>query len=409
MSADVLGIAGLVLLFALATFLAAAEASLVRMPRVRAISIAARDERGGARLAGLVENLPRTLNAILLAALLAQIGAATIVGVLSQRWFGNLGVTLASVVLTLLLFVYGEAIPKTYAVRHPDRVALRLAGPVAVLERILRPVVAGLVWIADLQMPGKGISTPTVTEDELRRLASRAVAEGEITPDDQRLIERAFRFGDRRADDIMVPRPDIVAVASSTPVREAVDVALAAGHRRLPVYEESIENITGVVKLRDLVKLASEGGAAWVSQLSEAPLVVPESKRIIELLAEMQTSNRHLAIVVDEHGGTAGLVTVEDVAEELLGTISEREGMPEAVEVEPGHWMLSASLPIADLAELIGEDLPEVEANTVAGLMMSEAGRVLATGEEVVIGGRRFVVARAKRRRILEVEVFPPA
>ena len=371
------------------------------------MSIAARGVRGGRRLAKLVDDLPQVLNAILLAALLAQIGSATVVGILSSRWFGSLGVTLASVALTLVLFVYGEALPKTYAVRHPDRVALRLARPIATLELMLRPAVSALVWIADLQMPGKGITSPTVTEDELRLLASRAAEEGEISDADQVLIERAFRFGDRRADDVMVPRPDIVAVASGATVEEAIALALEAGHRRLPVYEGDVENIIGVVGLRDLVRARSSGDQGPVEDLAAAPLVVPESKRIVELFEDMRRQQTHLAVVVDEYGGTAGLVTIEDLAEELIGVLGEHREDSEILGLGDDHWVVKASLPVEDLEELLGQRLPEGDFNTVAGLMMSLAGRVLERGDEVEVAGRRLVVVSARRHRIGEVEVMP--
>ncbi len=187
-------------------------------------------------------------------ALLSQIVAATIVGILAERWFGSVGVTIASILLTVVLFIYAEAIPKTYAVRHVDRVAMRVSGIVTGLEVILRPLVAALVWIADVQAPGKGIATPpTVTEGELLVLTGHAAAEGQIEPSDRDLIQKAFRFGDRQTDDIMVPRTEIVGVRSQTPVAEALDVALEAGHRRLVVFEKSLDDISGVVGLRDMV------------------------------------------------------------------------------------------------------------------------------------------------------------
>ena len=179
MPADVPLIIVFVVAFGAAVFLAAAETSLLRVSSVRAATLAKEEGRRGERLAQLIGRLPRVLNTILLMALLSQIVAATVVGILAEGWFGSLGVTLASVVLTIVLFIYAEAIPKTYAVRHADRVGLAVSGPVAVLELVLRPVVSLLVAIADLQAPGKGITTsPTVTEGELRLLAGRAAAEG---------------------------------------------------------------------------------------------------------------------------------------------------------------------------------------------------------------------------------------
>lgn len=398
---------GLLVAMAAAVFVAAAEAALLRTPRVRAMSIAASGGRRGRRLAELVGDLPRVLSAILLAALLSQISAATLVGLLAERWFGSLGVTLSSAALTVVLFIYGEAIPKTYAVRHADRVALALALPVSVLERALRPIVRVLTWLADLQMPGRGVTTsPTVTEDELRRLASHAAIEGQITEDDRELIERAFRFGDRRVDDVMVPRPDIVAVPSTTSIASSIGVVLDSGHRRLPVYEHDIENITGVVRLRDLVGVPEHRRATVeVGVVAHEPLVVPESKRVFALLNEMQDTGVHLAVVVDEFGGTAGIVTLEDIAEELLGSLRAEPVGEEIVEVEDGRWSFAASVPVEDLEYVTDAKLPAGDWNTVAGLVMGLAGHLPSFGDSVETEGLRLRVIGLRGRRITRVEV----
>jgi putative hemolysin len=339
--------------------------------------------------------------------LLVQIGAATIVGALAQRWFGALGVTVASVVLTILLFVYAEAIPKTYAVVHSDSVALRLSGLIAGIEILLRPIVGVLVWFADLQMPGKGITTsPTVTEAELRLLAGHAVSEGAITDHDRRLIDRAFRFGDRHCDDVMVPRPEIVAVEAAGSVSAALEVALRHGHRRLPVYEGSLDHIIGMVQIRDLMSAVNDRPQLAVRLLAEPTLAVPETKRIVSLLSEMQAAGRHLAIVVDEYGGTAGLVTVEDIAEELLGSISEDASASPVVEVGPGHWSVDGLAPVEDLDEVLRIDLPEGDWNTVAGLVMGLLGRMPRVGDEVTVDGVVLRVRSTRGRRISRVDVL---
>lgn len=392
--------------FGLSVFIAAAETALLRMPFVRVASLAAEGVRGAKRLKSLVDRLPEVLNAILLSALLVQIVAATVSGILADRWFGPLGVTIASATLTVILFIYSEAIPKTFAVRHADRVALRLALPMALLEVLLRPFVKVLVWIADLQMPGKGVITsPTVTEDELRMLATRAAVEGEITREDLTLIERAFRAGDREVDDIMVPRPDIVAVADDTPSGEALEIALEAGHRRLPLFEGSIENITGVVRIRDLMRVPAERRHVQVGAFAEEPLVVPESKRILDLLREMQTSHNHVAVVVDEYGGTAGLVTVEDIVEELIGSIQERRVDEEVVAIGEGRWMVDGSVPVEDLEDILGEEVDDTDWNTVAGLTLGLLGRLPAVGDEVEHAGHVLRVVAVRGRRILRVEI----
>lgn len=406
-SSDIPLVITLVALLLFAVFLAAAEASLLRVPSVRARSLAESGERG--RLLDLVERLPQVLNLILFLALLAQIGSATVTGILAQRWFGNLGVTIASVVLTLVLFIYGEAIPKTYAVRHAERTARFVAGPITVLERALRPLVGLLVWVADIQLPGKGITTSaTVTEDELKLLAVEAANEGEITEIDRDLIDRVFRFGDREVDDVMVPRPDIVAIDRTTSIDEAVTIALRSGHRRLPVFDSDLDHIEAVVQLRDLIE-ARDRGVTDVDSVAYPPLVVPESKRISGLLADMQEQNNHMAVVVDEYGVTVGIVTIEDVVEELLGSISEAPDRPNIQQLGPGRWRLVGSLPVEDLATELGMEIPEGEWNTAAGMMLGVAGQLLTRGSTVEVDGYRMTVQDLKRRRIITIDVRAPS
>ncbi|MFP4074822.1 MAG: hemolysin family protein [Actinomycetota bacterium] len=388
-----------------AVFLAAAEASLLRVNEARARTEAETGGKTAVRLLHLVERLPEVLNLILLLALLAQIGSATVTGILAQRWFGNVWVTIASIVLTIFLYIYGEAIPKTYAVRHSMRTAKFVAAPIAFLERLFRPVVGLLVWIADIQMPGKGITTSSaVTEDELRLLAVEAADEGEITEGDRVLIDRVFRFGDRRVDDIMVPRPDIVAVEARTPVDEPLEVALDAGHRRLPIYVDDLENITGVVRLRDLIA-AREEGPTDLNAIAFEPLVVPESKRVSDLLTDMQDQSNTMAVVVDEYGVTVGIVTVEDVAEELLGSISEDESLPDVQSLGNGRWLVAGSTPVEDLRYELGMELPKGEWNTVAGMMLGLAGEILKPGSVVEVDGRPFKVESVRGRRITRVTI----
>ncbi|MGH8935834.1 MAG: hemolysin family protein, partial [Acidimicrobiia bacterium] len=285
---------GLVFLLLAAVFLAAAETSIIRISRARVKTLAEHGSRSARRLLGLVQHLPRVLNAVLLTVLLVQIGAATITGQLAERWFGNLGITIASMVLTVLMFVYTEAIPKTFAVQHPDRVALFVAYPVGAIELLLRPLVRVLVWFADLQAPGLGISSSEkgVSEAELRHLAAEAEETGQIASSERDLIERVFRLDERIAEEIMVPRVDIIAVPVEASVEKAVEVALAAGHRRVPVYQDSLDHIIGVARTKDLLT-ARDRGLASLRELARPPLVVPGSKRVVTLLREMQAADVH--------------------------------------------------------------------------------------------------------------------
>lgn len=400
-------IAIFIVLFIIAVVLAAAETALVRVSRVRIAARAEDGSRRADRTLRLLDDLPHVLNTTLLVVLLVQIGAATVTGILAERWFGSLGVTIASIALTIFLFVYSEAIPKTYAYRNAAQVIMTLAYPVGLLTSLLRPIVTVLVKFADLHAPGKGIATtPTVTERELRSLAAAAATEGEITNADLRLIEGAFRLGDRVAEEVMVPRVDVVSIAASASTEEALEVALRTGHRRLPVYEGDIDNIIGIVRQRNLV--ASPGSV--VSDLAYPPLVVAESKRVVELLREMQQAATHVAIVIDEHGGTAGMVTIEDIVEELFGVVSE-EGVIATPRLRPlaaHRWMVDGRMLTDDLAAAIGVELPRGDWTTVAGLVMSLAGSLPRPGTEIDAGPCRIRVVAVRRRRIGRVVVTIP-
>jgi CBS domain containing-hemolysin-like protein len=393
--------------FLFAVFVAAAETAIIRVPAVRIRALAAEGSVRAHQVERLIDRLPEVLNAVLLAALLSQIVAATVAGVLAGRWFGSTGPAIASATLTFVMYIYAEAIPKTYAVRHPARVAMALAVPLAGIELALRPVVKVLIWIADLQMPGRGVVTsPTVTEDELRILTSKAAIEGQITLHDAELIERAFRVGDLEVDDIMVPRIDVVAVEASRSVAAALEVALEAGHRRLPVFEDSIESITGVVRLRDLMRVPEAKRADLeVGQLAAEPLVVPVFKRTLDLLQEMQASGVHLAVVVDEYGGTAGIITVEDIAQEVLGSITDQPPIGAVVEIGEGRWQVAGSLPVEDLASILGTSVEDDDWNTAAGLVLGLAGRIPAVGDEVEFESHLFRVVSMRGRRITRIEV----
>lgn len=400
-------LAALVGMVLVAAFLAAAETALLRVPRVRLEVAAERGDRAAARLLSLERDLPRVLNAVLLSVLLVQVGAATIAGVVAERHFGNTGVTIASVLLTVVMFVYTEAIPKTLAVRHPVAIARFVALPVAALAFVTKPLVAVLLFLADLQAPGKGIaSETTVTEAELRRLAADAAAAGEIASADLELIERSFAIGDTPIAAVAVPRPDVVAIPLETPLEEALERALRSGHRRLPVYRGDLDNVTGVVRLRDLAAAEAAGFPSTLAELQHPVLTVAETRPVLDVLRDMQATGRHLAVVIDEHGGTAGIATVEDAVEQLVGDIDE--AAPSRAKpvrrVGPGRWDVDAAADLQVLEAALRAELPAGKWRTVAGMVIGVAGRIPRVGDRVEVPGCVFRVTAATRRRVVRVE-----
>lgn len=338
MATDLLLVGGLVGCVALAAVLAIAEVSLLRVRQTQVVPGGA-DPRTGPLLR-LLEDLPIVLNVVLLSVLLVQVGAATISAVLAERWFGGVGVPVASVILTLLLFVGGEAVPKTRAVRDPHRNALRVATGLGALVFVLRRPVALLLRIVTPDREGAE-GTDVVSEAELRLLARQSAAVGEIEQGDVALMERSFRFGDLEVRDVMVPRDRIRSVDEGDSAEVGFGRALAFGHRRLPVVRGDLDHVVGVVRLRDLASAADRAaeidpvGPAVPGQtagsLMAAPLRCSPRDPLAEVLQAMQESGMWLAVVATDHQGgdgprTVGLVTIEDIVAELVGEIADDRG-----------------------------------------------------------------------------------
>jgi len=408
---DLILLAVLAALVVFAAVLGASEAAFLRVSRVRVEVSAAAGDPAGSRILPLLDELPLVMNTILLFALLVQIGAATLAGSLAARHFGNLGITIASIALTAILFVYAESIPKTYAVHHPLRVAELTAPLIRVLSTLLRPAVSVLVWFADLQAPGRGIASPTaVTEQELVRLAADAVDAGRIDDTDFVLIERAFALGDLQVAEILVPRTEVVGVPADATAAEALEIATHFGHRRLPIFDGDLDAVVGIVRMRDLASAAVAEPARPARSVAGTPLVVPETLKVVDLLAEMQRTGLHFAVVVDEHGGTEGIVTIEDVVTELVGDIAEEEGhrQPAILAIGHGRWRADAAADVADLEAATGVTFPDGDWNTIAGLITGTAGRIPVQGEVIEVGGLSFRVLDSLPQRILAVEVSAP-
>ena len=321
---DVAILALLVACFLGATGLSVAEVSLLRVRRSQVAVGVDEGDPAARRLLVLLDDLPVVLNAVLLLALLMQVSTATASGLLAQRWFGDIGITAATVATTLLLFLYAEAVPKTMAMRSPYRMARLVVGPVATLVVALRPLVRFLVWLADQQIPGPSMSrAELVDEAELRNLARQSADAGVIGEGDAELLARSFEFNDRRVGEVMVARDEIAACQAAMSLAEARELAVSVGHRRLPVYETGIDDIVGVARFRDVVAAATEAPTARLATIAAPVLRIGPELPISRLVTRMQERRQWLAIVTGPTGRTLGLVTIEDLVAELVGEISE--------------------------------------------------------------------------------------
>ncbi|MBT8241675.1 MAG: DUF21 domain-containing protein [Acidimicrobiia bacterium] len=324
----------LVVCFIGVAVLAVAEVSIVRVRRSAVLAGAESSPRRSDELITLLDDLPIVLNSILFFVLLLQVTSATVGAFLAERWFGGLGIPLASVGLTLTLFVYAEAIPKTLAVRDPHRMALRVTPMVSLLSASIRPIVATLLRLADLQSPGHGATLGVFTAEEIVSVAQEAAEAGQIDTDDAELVARSFEFNDLLVEEVMVRRDDIVHVAEDARPVDALSTAIAAGHRRLPVTRRDIDEIVGTVRLRDLAAQIEDGSETVVGSLAAPVLRCRADDRLSTLLSHMQTSGSFVVIVTDPAGQTLGLATIEDIVAELVGEIADDQPEPNSGEHE---------------------------------------------------------------------------
>ncbi|HET6951562.1 MAG TPA: hemolysin family protein [Acidimicrobiales bacterium] len=411
MSADAALVAAIVVLAGLAAFLAMAETSLTRTSPARAAGLRAEHRRGSEALARLTDHPERFLGPLLLVVLICQLVAATLVGVLAGRHLGPVGVAAAAAGEIIVFFALAEAAPKTWAMQHHDHAALLAAPVVTVLAGLpfLRLVTRALIGLANVVLPGKGLRQgPFVSEAELLAMADVAAEQEVIERRERAWIRSTIEFGDTVVREVMVPRPDMVTTKVAATVQEAMDVAMAAGLSRLPAVDPSIDDVTGLVYARDLMRAQREGRSAEpVRHLLRPAHLVPETKRIAELLPEMQRGRFHMAIVVDEYGDTAGLVTIEDLVEELVGEIADEYDVEEPL-VEPhgdGAVRISGRIRIDEVNDLLGLGLPHGDWDTAAGFVCALLGHLPAEGEAADYGDYTLRAERVRGRRLGRIRV----
>ncbi len=404
-------------LLAASGFLALAETSLVRMNRIKAKSLVDEERRGARQLARLVEQPAKFLNPILLLVLICQLVSATLVGVVAEHLLGGIGVLVGAAFEVVVIFVFFEAVPKNWAVHNPERAALLSAPVVTAVVRFppVRLVSSLLIGLANLIIGQSGesedgIRPSYITDSELKAMADVAHEEHVIERDERAFIHSVIDFGDTVAREVMVPRPDMVTVEGAKSVTVALETALAAGYSRIPVHEGQIDDVEGIAYTKDLVRAERVGrGGEPVRALARPAVFVPESKVVSALLRQMQEEKIHMAIVVDEYGGTAGLVTLEDLLEELVGEIIDEFDVeePSVERCADGSVVVSARYTVDDADELLGSQLPQGAWDTVGGLMLDRVGRVPDEGDSVEVDGFRLTALDVRGRRIGRVRIAP--
>ncbi|WP_062348080.1 hemolysin family protein [Herbidospora yilanensis] len=386
--------------------LASAETALTRISRVRAEEFVKDGRRGANRLQAIVADPPRYLNLLLLLRMSCELGATVIATLLFIDWLGDTGqaYTAAAGAMIVIAYVIVGVSPRTLGRQHAEPIALASAPVVYGLTRIFGPLPTLLILLGNAVTPGKGFREgPFTSEAELRDLVDLAEERRVIEPDEREMIHSVFELGDTLVREVMVPRTDMVFIERHKTLEQALSLALRSGFSRVPVTGENEDDVIGIAYLKDIVRRIQETGddEGAVEELMRPATYVPESKPIDDLLRDMQARQIHLAIVIDEYGGTAGLVTIEDVIEEIVGEIADEydQEAPRVEHLDDGAVRVTARLPVWELEELFDTEIESEDVDTVGGLLAHALGRVPIAGSEATVAGLRLRADELAGRR----------
>jgi putative hemolysin len=408
-----LRVVALVILILFGAFFGAAETALFAASRMTLRRLRDAGDRRARTAHQLLEDPGTLLTTLLAGNTIANVGSSVVATSIALTLLGRQkGELVAFVGATLLVLILGEIAPKTLAVRYADQWALRVAGTIRVVSRILTPLVRllSLAGTAIVRPLGGAITprAPLVTEDQLRFLVQVGEEEGVLEEKEREMIHSIFEFGDTLVREVMRPRVDLIAIPAKATINEALGLVMEYGHSRLPVYEGSIDHVVGVVYVRDLLPALRQGRLDQpVAEVQRPPFFVPETKKVDELFREMQRRKVSMAIVVDEYGGTAGLVTMEDLLEEIVGEIQDEYDLEEKPIqlLDERTAIVNGRTSIEEVNDTLGLELPIEEVDTIAGLVYALAGHVPVQGETVSVPGAELRVERALGQRITKVRI----
>jgi putative hemolysin len=408
---EMLALVGLILLNA---FFVAAEYGLVTSRRTRILELEHEGNRGARQVLRITGDPPRFIAAMQLGVTMTSLGIGALGEQVLSRKFDTVMASILAVILALLIVTYlhvvvGELVPKGIALGHPERTALAVSAPVRGFFTIFGPLVwllqeSSAVILRALGLQPPGAEHEAHSEAELRMLLSSSADRGEIEHEEQEMLYKVFDFADKEVSDVMVPRPEVTAISIALPAEEALKAVLESPYTRYPVYRESLDDIVGVLHIRDLIEALHDRGIVSVDleTIVRPAYMVPATKDLGALLTEFRRTNQHIAIVIDEYGSMEGIVTLEDLLEEIVGEIEDEFDLPdETIErIDDDTIRIDGTFPIDDFNEQFDCALPQEDYHTMAGFVFGELGRTAAPGDEVQHDGLLFKVESVEGQRI---------
>ena len=394
-------------------FFSASETALMSLSKIRIRYMKEEGVKGAKLVGSLIDNPNNLLTSILVGNNVVNIAATSISTSLFMALYGESGVPIATAVMTILVLIFGEITPKTIAANNTEKVALIVSKPIKAIIVILKPI----VWVFNIITLGifkilgvqdKGIQ-PYITEEELKTMVNVSHEEGVLEIEEREIINNVFQFGDMQAKEAMIQRLDIVAINAEDTYEEIMDLFKNEKLSRLPVYEESIDNIIGILNIKDVVFLEDEEIKNFnIKEYIREPFFTYEFKKITQLLEEMKKEKCQMAIVVDEYGAIAGLITVEDLVEVIVGDIDDEydEEDDEIQVIKEDEYIVEGSTKITDVNEMIGTKLESEEFDSIGGFIIGHLGRIPEENEVVEVDNVRLCIESLDKNRIMKIRIF---
>lgn len=411
-SSDYLQLLILVFMIGLSAFFSSAETALTTVNRIRIRTLAEAGSKSAIILTKVLEDQGKMLSAILVGNNVVNLTASSMSTTLVMSIWSNKAVGIATGILTLVILVFGEISPKTISTLYSETISLKYAKIIYIFMTVMTPViyVVNVLATAFLRLihvdPNR--KQEAITEDELRTIVEVSHEEGVIESEEKKMINNVFDFGDSVARDIMIPRIDMTLVEVSATYEELIDIFREEMYTRIPVYEETNDNVIGIINMKDLLLIDSHEDFCIRSYLRE-PLYTYEYKKTAELMVEMRQTCNNVVIVLDEYGATAGMITLEDLLEEIVGEIRDEydeDEENELVELAPKEYMVEGSMKLDDLNDRLGLQLESEDYDSIGGLIIGLLDRLPESGEEVTCDGIRLVVEQLDKNRIDKVHMY---
>ncbi|MEK6263736.1 MAG: hemolysin family protein [Clostridium sp.] len=412
MDPDAWQIISLVILLMFSAFFSASETALMSLSKIRLRHMVDSETKGADRINKLLKNPSKLLGSILVGNNISNIGASALATSLAIHLYKDSGVAIATISMTILVLIFAEITPKSLAAQNSEKISLKVAGPISLITFVLNPLITVLIYITNtiIKILGGEIDKvkPFITEEELKTMVSVSHEEGVLEGEEKQMIYNVFEFGDSQAKDVMTPRTDMIVANITSTYEELINIFREEQFSRLPIYEETVDNIIGVLYIKDLIFFEDGKEDFSIEKHMRVPYFTYEFKSTVDLFADMRAKRVPIAILLDEYGGTSGIVTIEDLVEEIVGDLEdEYDDDEDKIEViKEDEYIVDGDTKISMVNEMIGLNIESEDFDSIGGFVTGLLGRLPKTGETINYNDTKFTIQSISRNRIIKMKII---